>query len=57
MFRIASRFPREKRVLLSVQTLATASGPTLIIWPCSQLLGVKSRMWHPFRLGLVLARR
>ena len=29
---IASRFPREKRVLLSVQRLvATASGPALII--------------------------
>ena len=32
VFRIASRFPREKRVFLSVQRLvATASGPTLII--------------------------
>jgi hypothetical protein len=32
VFRIASRFPREKRVLLSVQRLvATASGPALII--------------------------
>ena len=32
VFGIASRFPREKRVLLSVQRLvATASGPALII--------------------------
>ena len=32
MFRIATRFPREKRVLFSVRRLvATASGPALII--------------------------
>ena len=31
VFRIASRFPREKRVLLSVQRLvATASGPAVV---------------------------
>ena len=44
--------PREKRVLLSMQRLVgSASGPALIK-PCRQLLGVRLRMWCPFRLDL-----
>ena len=35
--RIAGRFPREKRVLLSVQRMvATASGPAVWSWPQSE---------------------